>query len=158
MPIFKKISFFVSGLGPYLTSSRKLQFRVASAYFLLGSILMRCSVHTDREKVSTKASYYTDKHLKRRILQLVDTRTCSTGTPGPSNGAVLYCFALQLSLCLPLPCQNVVTQNCHYTSWWTHARVQPGLPDPQMVMCSIALHPSSASAFHFHASKSFIPQ
>ena len=41
--------------------------RVASVYFLLGSILMRDSVHTDREKVSTKASYYTDKHLKRRI-------------------------------------------------------------------------------------------
>ena len=40
---------------------------VASVYFLLGSILMRDSVHTDREKVSTKASYYTDKHLKRRI-------------------------------------------------------------------------------------------
>ena len=35
--------------------------------FFLGSILIRDSVHTDREKVSTKASYYTDKHLKRRI-------------------------------------------------------------------------------------------
>ena len=42
-------------------------YMVASAYFLFGSILTRDSVHTDRDKVSTKASYYTDKHLKRRI-------------------------------------------------------------------------------------------
>ena len=39
-------------------------FMVVSTYSFLGSILIRDSVHTDREKVSTKASYYTDKHLK----------------------------------------------------------------------------------------------
>ena len=38
--------------------------RVASGYFFLGSILIRGNVHTDREKVSTKTSYYTDKPLK----------------------------------------------------------------------------------------------
>ena len=28
---------------------------------------MRDSVHTDKEEVLTKASYYTDKHLKRMV-------------------------------------------------------------------------------------------
>ena len=42
--------------------------RVASSYFSLRSILMKDSVHTDWEKVTTKnCSHYTDKHLNRRI-------------------------------------------------------------------------------------------
>ena len=45
--------------------------RVASAYFLLGSILTRDTVHTDREKVSTKASYYTDKQFKKKDQVLI---------------------------------------------------------------------------------------
>ena len=36
-------------------------FRVASGYFLLRSIVMRDSVHTGRDQLSTNGSNYTDK-------------------------------------------------------------------------------------------------
>ena len=52
-----------SDLSPNPKISKK-NHMVASAYFLMGIILMSDGVHTDKEKVSTKASYYT---LKRRI-------------------------------------------------------------------------------------------
>ena len=55
-----------SDLSPNPKMSKK-NHRVASAYFLLGIILMSDSFHTDNEKVLTKASYYIDKHLKKRI-------------------------------------------------------------------------------------------
>ena len=52
----------------------------ASAYFILGSILIRDSVHTDREKVSTKASDYTDKHHKKKDQVLLYSNLCQ-GAP-----------------------------------------------------------------------------
>ena len=105
MSIFKKIFFFVSGLGPYLISLWKLQF----AGWL---------VHT----------FYWEVYWWETVFILIGKKY------------------QQKPLIILI---NTLKEGSY--SWWTHARAQQGLPHPQMVLCSIALHYSSACACHFHA-------
>ena len=55
----------------HLKFMKALTIRVASAYFFLGSILITGSVHTDREKVSTKSLIILVKALNEGLSSIL---------------------------------------------------------------------------------------